>query len=217
MSQRNPTVYLVDDDPSVLRAVKRLLASAGFDAKSYADPKSFLAEHDPAVPGCIVLDVSMPGLTGLDLQSLLAGSSHCQPMIFISGESDVPTSVAAMKAGAADFLTKPFDDTVLLAAVSQAITRDSEKRLSEEAQTDFQFRLNALTVRERAVFFRVILGRLNKQIAGDLNVVEKTIKVHRARMMKKMGVRSVAELVRMADRFAVVDPADMGSKPSMGG
>ena len=210
MAWPNPIVYLVDDDPSVLRAVKRLLATEGFDTKPYADPKSFLAEYDPAVPGCIVLDVSMPGLNGIDLQAALSGSRHGQPVIFISGDSDVPTSVAAMKAGAVDFLTKPFDDTVLLAAVHEAVRRDGEKRLAEAGQTDFQSRLDALTPRERSVFLRVILGRLNKQIAADLEIVEKTVKVHRARVMKKMGVRSLAELVRLADRFSLAGEADPG-------
>lgn len=207
MAGLNPIVYLVDDDPSVLRAVKRLLLSEGFDTKTYGDPKTFLAEHDPAMPGCIVLDVSMPGLSGIDLQAALAGSRHGQPVIFISGDSDVPTSVAAMKAGAVDFLTKPFDDTVLLAAVHEAVKRDGEKRLAEAGQTDFQSRLDALTPRERSVFLRVIVGRLNKQIAGDLQIVEKTVKVHRARVMRKMGVRSLAELVRLADRFSLAEYA----------
>ncbi|MGE3875967.1 MAG: response regulator transcription factor [Parvibaculaceae bacterium] len=203
-------MYLVDDDLSVLRAVKRLLSSEGFDTKPYADPRSFLAEHDPAEPGCIVLDVSMPGLSGIDLQTALSGLRHGQPVIFISGGADVPTSVTAMKAGAIDFLIKPFDDTVLLAAVREAVRRDSARREAEAGRLDFQTRLDGLTPRERAVFIRVIVGRLNKQIAADLNIVEKTVKVHRARVMRKMGVRSLAELVRLADKFdlaATPDPA----------
>jgi FixJ family two-component response regulator len=215
MSGLSPIVYLVDDDPSVLRALKRLLASEGYDARPYEDPEMFLAEHDPAVPGCIVLDVSMPGLSGIDLQTALAASQHSQSIVFISGGSDVPTSVAAMKAGAVDFLTKPFDDTRLLTAVHEAIKRDGDKRRVEADQFNFQSRLDALTPRERSVFFRVILGRLNKQIAADLQIVEKTVKVHRARVMKKMGVRSLAELVRLADRFSLAGGADPGVPPGL--
>jgi FixJ family two-component response regulator len=208
-------VYLVDDDLSILRALKRLLSAEGYDTRPYADPEVFLAEHDPAVPGCIVLDVSMPGLSGIDLQTALAASRHSQSIIFISGGSDVPTSVAAMKAGAVDFLTKPFDDTRLLAAVHEAVSRDGEKRLAEAGQIDFQSRFDALTPRERSVFLRVILGWLNKQIAADLKIVEKTVKVHRARVMKKMRVRSLAELVRLADRFSIGGEADPGMQSGL--
>lgn len=215
MKIQSPVVYLVDDDPSVLRAVRRLLASEGFDTKSFADPASFLDEHDPQLPGCIVLDVAMPGMNGIDLQDLLATSGHGQPVIFVSGHCDVPTSVTAMKKGAVDFLTKPFDDTILLAAVREAIKRDEENRLAEAELSDVRSRLDALTPRERAVFFRVIVGRLNKQIAADLRIVEKTVKVHRARVMKKMKVRTLAELVRLADKFGITDPADIGPGASV--
>lgn len=203
MPLKNPTVYLVDDDPSVLRAVQRLLVAEGFETKPYADALSFLAEHDVAQPGCIVLDVSLPGLSGIELQAALGHAKGGRPVVFISGGNDVPTSVAAMKAGAIDFLTKPFNDTVLLAAVNEAIRRDTEQREADAGQEDFLARFAGLTDRERAVFLRVIVGRLNKQIAADLHIVEKTVKVHRARMMKKMGVRSLAALVHLADKYGM--------------
>ena len=207
-------VYLVDDDPSVLRAVKRLLSSAGLDIKTYVDSQSFLSEHDAGAPGCVVLDVSMPGLSGTDLQLALLEAKHLQPVIFISGHSDVPISVAAMKAGAVDFLTKPFDELVLLTAVHQAISRDNERRVIELRQTEFKMRLATLTSREREVYCRMITGKLNKQTAGELFIVEKTVKVHRARVMKKMGVRSLAELVHLGDEFPHMngfDKIDMAS------
>lgn len=208
MRAPSPLVYLVDDDPSVLRAVQRLLTAGGFDTKAYSDPAQFLAEHNPAAPGCILLDMALPGLSGVDVQSRLAAAHHDQPVIFISGESDVPATVTAMKGGAVDFLIKPFDETDLLRAVRQAIERDATKRAAEAEFTDITARINELTPRERAVFFRVIAGRLNKQIAADLRIVEKTVKVHRARVMKKMGVRTLAELVRLAYKHGLADEAE---------
>lgn len=203
MRTSSPLVYLVDDDPSVLRAMKRLLTAGGFDTRAYSDPALFLAEHNPATPGCILLDMALPGLSGIDVQSKLTAAHHDQPVIFISGESNVPATVTAMKSGAVDFLTKPFDETTLLTAVRDAIARDVAKRATEAEFTGIMARINGLTPRERAVFFRVIAGRLNKQIAADLEIVEKTVKVHRARVMKKMGVRTLAELVRLAYKFGL--------------
>lgn len=205
MRTPNPLVYLVDDDPSVLRAVKRLLTADGFDTRAYSDPAQFLAEHNPAAPGCILLDMALPGISGIDIQSRLAAAPHQQPVIFISGESDVPATITALKGGAVDFLLKPFDESVLLTAVRAAIARDAVAREEDAEAGDITARLNGLTPRERAVFARVIAGRLNKQIAADLHIVEKTVKVHRARVMKKMGARSLAELVRLAYKYSLAD------------
>ncbi|WP_246737577.1 response regulator transcription factor [Nordella sp. HKS 07] len=210
-------MYLVDDDPSVLRAVKRLLTAGGFDTRAYSDPALFLAEHNPSAPGCILLDMALPGLSGVDVQRRLAAAHHRQPVIFISGASDVPATVTAMKGGAADFLIKPFDETDLLRAVRQAIERNATERAADAEFSDITARINELTPRERAVFFRVIAGRLNKQIAADLRIVEKTVKVHRARVMKKMGVRTLAELVRLAYKHGLADEAESRSASEGGG
>jgi FixJ family two-component response regulator len=199
----NYTVYLVDDDAGVLKALSRLLRAKGYEVKSYVSPQEFLEQHDPAVSGCAVLDVSMPGLDGLELQqALTAGGSH-RPIVFITGKGDVPTSVRAMKAGAIDFLTKPTKDTDLLEAVRRAEERDAEARRRLSELELVQAKLKTLTPREREVLTHVVAGRLNKQIAADLGTVEKTIKVHRSRMMGKLGLRTVADLVRMAERAQI--------------
>ena len=197
------TVYLVDDDAGVLKALSRLLRAKGYEVKSYVSPQEFLEQHDPAVSGCAVLDVSMPGLDGLELQqALTAGGAH-RPIVFITGKGDVPTSVRAMKAGAIDFLTKPTKDTDLLEAVRRAEERDAEARRRLSELEVVQAKLRTLTPREREVLIHVVAGRLNKQIAADLGTVEKTIKVHRSRMMGKLGLRTVADLVRMAERAQI--------------
>jgi FixJ family two-component response regulator len=195
-------VYLVDDDPGVLKALSRLLRTKGYDVKPYSSPQEFLEEHDVAVPGCAVLDVSMPGLDGLEIQRVLtaAGGYH-RPVLFVTGKGDIPTSVRAMKAGAIDFLTKPVKDKDLFEAVSRAEARDGESRRLHSEMEAVQAKVSSLTPREREVFTHVVAGRLNKQIAGDLGTVEKTIKVHRSRMMEKLGIRTVADLVRMAGKL----------------
>jgi FixJ family two-component response regulator len=203
---------VIDDDPGVLRALTRLLAAAGLEARALPSPAAFLAEHDPAVPGCLVLDVALPGLDGLELQEALAGSECARPIVFITGRGDIPTSVRAMKSGAVDFLTKPVNDTELLAAVHQAIDADRLARAARAELDALKHRLASLTLREREVLAHVIAGRLNKQIAADLGTVEKTIKVHRARIMGKMAVRSLADLVRIAARLGV--PPAHGSAPN---
>ena len=203
MSITASRVFLVDDDPAVLKALKRLLRAAGFEVCAYASALAFLEEHDAATPGCAVVDLAMPGLTGLELQRLLASSGCERPIIFITGRGDIPASVQAMKAGAVDFLTKPLDDTVLLAAIRAALEKDQRIRRS---RTDLQMveqRLARLTPREREVLTHIIAGQLNKQIAAVLGTVEKTIKVHRARVMEKMEAKSLADLVRMAERAGV--------------
>jgi FixJ family two-component response regulator len=196
------TVYLVDDDPGVLKALSRLLRARGYEVKPYSSPQLFLEEHDVAVPGCAILDVSMPGLDGLELQRALtaAGGSH-RPVMFVTGKGDIPTSVRAIKAGAIDFLTKPVKDKDLFEAVSSAEALDAESRRLHSELESMQAKVRTLTPREREVLAHVVAGRLNKQIAGDLGTVEKTIKVHRSRMMEKLGIRMVADLVRMAEKL----------------
>ena len=197
------TVYLVDDDAGVRKAVSRLLRARGYDVQSYSSPQEFLQQQDPAAAGCAVLDVAMPGLDGLALQRALTAGGSRRPVIFITGKGDVPTSVRAMKAGALDFLTKPVREKDLLEAIQRAQTRDAELRQVRSELDSIQAKINTLTPREREVFTHVVAGRLNKQIAGDLGTVEKTIKVHRSRMMEKLGLRSVADLVRMAEKAQI--------------
>jgi FixJ family two-component response regulator len=194
---------LVDDDQSVLRALTRLLSAAGLEPRAFPSPAAFLRAHDPAMPGCLVLDVALPGLDGLELQQALAGSECARPIVFITGRGDVPTSVRAMKEGAVDFLTKPVNDSELLAAVHRAIEVDRLARAARAELDALKQRLASLTPREREVLAQVIAGRLNKQIAANLGTVEKTIKVHRARIMEKMAVRSLADLVRLAERLGI--------------
>ena len=196
------TVYLVDDDAGVLKALSRLLRAKGYDVRPYSSPQLFLEEHDVTVPGCAVLDVSMPGLDGLELQrALTATNGFHRPVLFVTGKGDIPTSVRAMKAGAIDFLTKPVKDVDLFEAVSRAEARDAESRRLHSEMESIQAKVGTLTPREREVLTHVVAGRLNKQIAGDLGTVEKTIKVHRSRMMEKLGIRTVADLVRMAEKL----------------
>lgn len=201
-------MFLVDDDPSVLRALSRLLRAAGYGVRTFHSSQEFQADHDPAVSGCLVLDLAMPGLNGLELQEALAASGSQRPIVFVSGHGDVSSSVQAMKAGAVDFLTKPVSEENLLAAVGRAIARDRQMRQAWAELQAIGARLATLTPREREVLEHVVAGRLNKQIAADLGTVEKTIKVHRSRMMEKMGVRSLADLVRIAERsgFGQVEP-----------
>lgn len=195
-----PIVFIVDDDADVRRAMERLIRSVGLDVEAYASAKAFLLREAPDRPGCIVLDVRMPGLSGLDLQRELARASLNLPIIFVTGHGTVPMSVRAMKAGAIDFLQKPIDDQVLLDAVQQAIEQDRRSRRERAEVQAVWARVKTLTPREREVFALVVEGLLNKQIAGELGTSEKTIKVHRARVMQKMQADSLAELVRMAER-----------------
>lgn len=203
MSDVLNTIFLVDDDESVLRALSRLLVHAGYAVEAFSSPVAFLDGHDPEKPGCALLDVGMAEVNGLELQQALASGELSRPIIFITGAGDIPTSVAAMKAGAIDFLTKPVDEATLLDAIAKALEKDSFARRLHDELADVRSRLGCLTRREREVLSHVVSGRLNKQIAGDLGTVEKTIKVHRARVMEKMGVRSVAELVRTAERLGI--------------
>jgi FixJ family two-component response regulator len=197
------TVFLVDDDAGVLKALARLLQTRGFAVLSFTSPQAFLADHDASVPGCAVLDVSMPDLDGLALQQALTAGGSQRPVIFLTGKGDIPTGVRAMRAGAIDFLTKPVNDADLLAAIARAEKEDSEIRSTNASLDSIKARLAMLTPREREVMTHVIAGRLNKQIAGDLGTVEKTVKVHRGRVMNKLGVRSVADLVRLAEKAGI--------------
>jgi FixJ family two-component response regulator len=208
-------VFVVDDDPSVLRALTRLLHAAGYRVSAFRSPQEFLAAHDPAVPGCAVLDLAMPGLNGLDLQQALAASGCHRPVIFVTGRGDVPSSVQAMKAGAVDFLTKPVSEEDLLAAVRRALDRDRVMREARAELAVIAERINTLTPREREVLGYVVAGRLNKQIAAELGTVEKTIKVHRSRVMGKMCVRSVADLVRLAERGCIPVDAPRSTSPTL--
>jgi FixJ family two-component response regulator len=196
----NFSVYLVDDDPGVLKALKRLLTAKGYETKSFTSPKDFLANHDAAAPGCAVVDLSMPELDGLALQEALVEQSADRQVIFLSGRGSIQSSVRAMQAGAVDFLEKPVNGQDLLAAISRAADRDVQSRKTHDEQHSIQGRIKRLTPRELQVLRHVIAGRLNKQIAADLGTVEKTIKVHRSRMMAKMQVRTVAELVRLTEK-----------------
>jgi FixJ family two-component response regulator len=199
------TVFLVDDDASVRRALTRLIRSAGYEVQAFASARDFLDcwRLSEESPGCLVLDVRMPGLSGLDLQRELQAANALLPIIFITGHGDIPMSVKAMKDGAVDFLPKPVRDKELLSAIKQALARadhDHAERLDVE---DLQRRLGTLTPREREVMTLVVRGFLNKQIAFELGIVEKTVKVHRARVMEKMAVQSLAELVRIAERAGI--------------
>lgn len=196
-------VYLVDDDTAVQKALGRLLQARGYVVHSYTAPQAFLAEHDASIAGCAILDVSMPDLDGLELQQALSEQGSQRPIIFLTGKGDVPTSVRAMRAGAIDFLTKPVNDADLFAAIARAEKEDYESRSTAASLSSIRAKVDMLTPRELEVMTHVVAGRLNKQIAGDLGTVEKTVKVHRARVMSKMGVRSVADLVRLAEKAGI--------------
>ncbi len=196
-------VFLVDDDPSVRKALARLLRADGFQVETFASAEEFLAYERPDAPGCLVLDLHMPGLNGLQLQRRLQQARADLPIIFITGHGDIPTSVEAMKAGAADFLPKPFENAHLLEAVRQAIARDRQGRKVRAKATEIRQRAESLTPREREVMDLVVTGLLNKQVGRRLKVTEKTVKVHRAQVMSKMEAHSLAELVRMAERLGV--------------
>ena len=206
MSELPPIIYVVDDDPAVLKSLERLLRAAGFRPETFGSPQEFIAQHQADRPGCLVLDVTMPGFTGLELQQWLARAQDPLPIVFITGYGDVPTSVRAMKAGAVDFLTKPVDEQALLKAIEDALRRGQEDRAARAELASIRERLARLTPREREVLEHVVSGQLNKQIAADLGTVEKTIKVHRARVMYKMGVDSLAQLVRLAQQAGIGQP-----------
>jgi FixJ family two-component response regulator len=193
-------VFLVDDQPAVLKALTRLLGSAGYTVDAYGSAQAFLDSGHAAAEGCLVLDLSMPEMNGLALQQALAAHASMLPVIFLTGHGDIDSGIHAMKLGASDFLTKPVDDERLLAAIALALERNRAARAGRAARDAIAARLASLTPREVEVMNLVIEGMLNKQIAAALGTVEKTVKVHRARVMSKMQVRSVTALVRLVDR-----------------
>jgi FixJ family two-component response regulator len=197
------TVYLVDDNANTLKALSRLLSAKGYDARPFVSAEEFLTHHDPAVPGCAIFDLSMPGLNGLELQQVLASGGAQRLIIFLTGKGNIPDSVRAMKAGAIDFLTKPVRKNDLLQAVSRAQEVDAQARQAGIELAAAKAKIASLTPREREVLSHVVAGRLNKQIAGDLGTVEKTIKFHRSRIIQKLGVRTVADLVRLAEKAGI--------------
>lgn len=198
------TVFIVDDDPGVLKAMSRRLRIKNYSVESFSSPREFLEQHDPAMPGCALLDVAMPGLDGLELQEALTSGGSQRPVIFITGKGDIPTTVRAMRAGAIDFLTKPVADGPLLEAIARAEQLDAESRQVRSELASIRSRIDALTPREREVLKHVVAGRLNKQIAYDLGTVEQTIKVHRRRMMEKLGARTMLDLTRMMSKVGSI-------------
>ena len=204
MPDANSTVLVIDDDPDLRASVGRLLRSLGLDAQLFASISDFLKSDPPDGPTCLVLDVRLPGQSGLDLQRELAAANRELPIIFITGHGNIPMSVQAMKGGAIEFLTKPFRDQELLDAVQLGPSRDRVRRENEKALAALRERFESLSPREREIMIQVAHGRLSKQIAGDIGIAEATVKVHRSRLMHKMKARSLPELSRMADKLKLV-------------
>ena len=207
MTEEKPVIYVVDDDPAVRKALERLLRSAGHDARTFPSPLEFLNFSHPDAPGCVILDIKMPKMSGLELQEHLAEKGISFPIVFITGHGTVPASVRALKAGAMDFLQKPFKDSELLDAVARGVEKHRRLRQAQHEIRELQARVSTLTPREHEVFRLVASGMLNKQVAFDLGTAEKTIKVHRARVMEKMRAQSFADLVRFAEKLGIRSPA----------
>jgi FixJ family two-component response regulator len=199
MRDAKPSISIIDDDPEFCDSVGRLLRSVGLDSQQFSSVSDFLKADPVEGPTCLVLDVRLPGLSGLELQRELAASSRELPIIFITAHADIPMTVQAMKGGAIEFLTKPFRDQDLLDAVEAGLARDRARRESDKALGALKERFSTLSSREREIMIQATAGRLNKQIAGDIGITESTVKVHRANLMRKMGARSLPELSRMAD------------------
>jgi FixJ family two-component response regulator len=204
MADANSTVLVVDDDPDLRASVGRLLRSLGIDTQLFASISDFLESDPPDGPACLVLDVRLPGQSGLDLQRELAAAHRELPIIFITGHGDIPMTVQAMKGGAIEFLTKPFRDQDLLDAIHLGLSRDRATRDNKKALADLTERFASLSPRERDIMLQVVRGRLSKQIAGDMGITESTVKVHRSRAMRKMKARSLPELGRMADKLKLL-------------
>jgi FixJ family two-component response regulator len=205
-------VFVVDDDRSIREAIKSLISLVGMRVETFGTAREFLRAERPDLPGCVVLDVELPGLSGLDLQRELSAHGINLPIIFITGYGDIPMSVRAMKAGATEFLTKPFRDQDLLDAIQQALERDSAARRHSKEIAELRKRFDALTSREREVMSLVVTGWLNKQIGFELKISEITVKIHRGRVMQKMGAQSLAELVRMTERLELPTVRDQSAK-----
>jgi FixJ family two-component response regulator len=204
MADANSTVLVVDDDPTLRESVGRLLRSLGIEAQLFASISDFLNSDPPDGPACLVLDVRLPGKSGLDLQRELAAANRELPIVFITGHGDIPMTVQAMKGGAIEFLTKPFRDQELLDAIQLGLSRDRDRRENEKGLVTLRERFASLSPRERDIMIQVARGRLSKQIAGDIGIAEATVKVHRSRVMRKMKARSLPELGRMADKLKLV-------------
>ena len=203
MKDEQSVVFIIDDDPSIRDTVEDLLHSVGLAVRVFGSPQDFLASDRPDAPACLVLDVRLPGQSGLDFQRRLAASGIDLPIVFISGHGDVPMAVQAMKAGAIEFLTKPFRDQSLIDAIQAGVERDRIRRREAAVLADLRTRLDSLTERERQILALVVIGQLTKQIAAALHVSEVTVKVHRGHIMRKMRAKSLVDLVRMADRLCV--------------
>ena len=203
MRDKGVVTFVIDNDASVRKSLSFLLRSAGYEVKTFVSAEEFLSQAALDIIGCIILDVRMGGMTGLDLQVHLATRDCHMPIIFMTGHGDIPMSVQAIKKGAVDFLTKPFDDTQLLSSVESAIGQSRREKAALDEIRDFRRRLKTLTPREHEVFLHVISGLMNKQIAGELNIKEHTVKVHRGRIMEKLGVGSLANLVRLAEKAKI--------------
>jgi len=212
MTSGSPVVFVVDDDSAVRDSLRRLITSVGFMVEVFPSAQAFMRARRPDAPGCLVLDVRLPGLSGLDLQRELTDTDAALPIIFLTGHGDIPMSVRAMKAGAVEFLTKPFREQDLLDAIRSAIERDRTMRAERYERTQLRSRYASLTPRERDVLARIVGGFLNKQIAAELGTTEATVKEQRAHVMAKMQAGSVAELVRFAARLGIT-PAGSGSNP----
>ncbi|MFB3041911.1 MAG: response regulator transcription factor [Candidatus Poribacteria bacterium] len=198
-----PTVFIIDDDPSARKGLTRLVRAAGINAEPFASAEDFLASGKSNESGCIVLDVSMPDMTGPELQEELSKTEYCMPIIFLSGQDDVPTAAQAMKKGAVDFLTKPVDRDDLLGAIRVSLTKDADNRSHWEENFSIDEHIKTLTPREYEIMTYVITGMLNKQIAAELFISEETVKIHRGRVMQKLGIVSVAELVHLCDKAGI--------------
>ena len=203
MKQETPIVFVVDDDPSVRRAIQRLVGSVGLRVETFASPRDLLQVKWPDAPACLVLDIRLPGISGLDFQRELSDANILVPIVFITAHGDIPMTVRAMKAGAVEFLSKPFRDQDLLDAIQAGLDLDRDRRQQEAEASKLRERLESLTPREREVLPLVVSGLLNKQIAAEIGTSEATVKVHRSQLMRKMGAVSLADLVRTAEKIGV--------------